>query len=67
MHLYDLPLIFVLVGLALYVVLGGADFGAGIWQLTAGTRPRRRADPRSRPRFDGAGLGGQPRVADLRA
>jgi cytochrome d ubiquinol oxidase subunit II len=37
MHLYLLPLIFVLIGLALYVVLGGADFGAGWWQLTAGT------------------------------
>jgi cytochrome d ubiquinol oxidase subunit II len=36
MHLYSLPLIFVLIGLALYVVLGGADFGAGWWQLTAG-------------------------------
>jgi cytochrome d ubiquinol oxidase subunit II len=35
-HLYDLPIIFVLIGLALYVVLGGADFGAGLWQLTAG-------------------------------
>ncbi len=33
MHLYDIPMIFVLVGLALYVVLGGADFGAGLWQL----------------------------------
>src|ERR1700680_2849251 len=36
MHLYTLPLVFALVGLALYTVLGGADFGAGIWQLTAG-------------------------------
>jgi cytochrome d ubiquinol oxidase subunit II len=36
MHLYALPLIFALVGLVLYVVLGGADFGAGFWQLTAG-------------------------------
>jgi len=36
MHLYEIPLIFVLVGLALYVVLGGADFGAGFWQLLAG-------------------------------
>jgi cytochrome d ubiquinol oxidase subunit II len=35
-HLYDLPLIFALVGLTLYTVLGGADFGAGMWQLTAG-------------------------------
>jgi cytochrome d ubiquinol oxidase subunit II len=36
MHLYAVPLIFILIGLAMYVVLGGADFGAGIWQLTAG-------------------------------
>ena len=35
-HLYDLPLVCVLVGLALYTVLGGADFGAGFWQLAAG-------------------------------
>lgn len=36
MHLYELPMIFALIGLALYGVLGGADFGAGFWQLTAG-------------------------------
>jgi cytochrome bd ubiquinol oxidase subunit II len=36
MHLYEIPLVFALVGLVLYTVLGGADFGAGIWQLTAG-------------------------------
>ena len=36
MHLYALPLIFALVGLAFYAVLAGADFGAGWWQLTAG-------------------------------
>jgi cytochrome bd ubiquinol oxidase subunit II len=36
MHLYEIPLIFVLIGLALYTVLAGADFGAGFWQLTAG-------------------------------
>src|SRR5262249_13241560 len=35
-HVYQLPLIAALVGLALYTVLGGADFGAGFWQLTAG-------------------------------
>jgi cytochrome d ubiquinol oxidase subunit II len=34
--LYVLPLVFALAGLALYCVLGGADFGAGFWQLTAG-------------------------------
>jgi cytochrome bd ubiquinol oxidase subunit II len=35
-HLYDLPLVFALIGLAFYTVLAGADFGAGWWQLTAG-------------------------------
>ena len=34
--LESLPLVFVLIGLALYTVLGGADFGAGFWQLFAG-------------------------------
>ena len=31
------PLAIALVGLVLYTVLGGADFGAGFWQLLAGT------------------------------
>ncbi|MGB6162165.1 MAG: cytochrome d ubiquinol oxidase subunit II [Pseudonocardiaceae bacterium] len=39
MQLTDLPLTFALIGLALYTVLGGADFGAGLWQLTAGAGP----------------------------
>ena len=39
MHLYDIPLIFALIGLVFYAVLGGADFGAGFWQLTAGKGP----------------------------
>jgi cytochrome bd ubiquinol oxidase subunit II len=34
--MYALPLVFALVGLALYGILGGADFGAGFWQLTSG-------------------------------
>src|SRR5205814_31419 len=42
MHLYEVPLAFALIGLALYTVLGGADFGAGFWQLVAGRG--RRAD-----------------------
>jgi cytochrome bd ubiquinol oxidase subunit II len=37
-HLYALPLIFALVGLAFYAVLAGADFGAGFWELAAGRR-----------------------------
>src|SRR5204863_3692710 len=36
LHLYLTPLIFALIGLAFYTVLGGAAFGAGFWQLTAG-------------------------------
>jgi cytochrome bd ubiquinol oxidase subunit II len=39
MHLYVLPMLFILVGLAMYTVLGGADFGAGLWHLTAGKGP----------------------------
>jgi cytochrome bd ubiquinol oxidase subunit II len=35
--LQALPLVFVLAGVALYTVLAGADFGAGFWQLTAGS------------------------------
>src|SRR6266545_4368509 len=33
MQLAEIPLILILVGLAAYAVLGGADFGAGFWQL----------------------------------
>jgi cytochrome d ubiquinol oxidase subunit II len=39
MHLYEVPLVFALIGLAMYAVLAGADFGAGAWQLTAGKGP----------------------------
>jgi cytochrome d ubiquinol oxidase subunit II len=38
--LQALPLVFVLIGLVLYTVLGGADFGAGFWQLFAGPGQR---------------------------
>jgi cytochrome bd ubiquinol oxidase subunit II len=40
MLLEALPLTFVLAGLTLYTVLGGADFGAGFWQLFAGRGER---------------------------
>jgi cytochrome bd ubiquinol oxidase subunit II len=40
MHLYVVPLLLALAGLALYVALGGADFGAGLWQLLAGRGAR---------------------------
>ena len=38
--LQTLPLVFVLGGLVLYVALGGADFGAGIWQMLSGPGER---------------------------
>jgi cytochrome bd ubiquinol oxidase subunit II len=41
MGLAELPLLLALVGLAAYVVLGGADFGAGLWYvLLPGERRR---------------------------
>jgi cytochrome d ubiquinol oxidase subunit II len=41
MGLAELPLLIALVGLAAYVVLGGADFGAGLWyMLLPGERRR---------------------------
>jgi cytochrome bd ubiquinol oxidase subunit II len=33
--LAEIPVLLILLGLAAYVVLGGADFGAGFWELTA--------------------------------
>ena len=43
MSLADVPLCLMLVGLAAYVVLGGADFGAGFWQLWGGEGERSRS------------------------
>jgi cytochrome bd ubiquinol oxidase subunit II len=43
MRLADVPMLLMLVGLVAYVVLGGADFGAGFWQLWGGRRERDRA------------------------
>ena len=48
-----------------YAVFGGADFGAGFWDLTAGG-PERGARPRGGHRtLDRAGVGSQPRLVDL--
>jgi cytochrome d ubiquinol oxidase subunit II len=38
--LSTVPLLLALAGLTLYVVLGGADFGAGLWQLLSGRGER---------------------------
>ena len=40
MSLSTVPLLLALAGLTLYVVLGGADFGAGLWQLLSGRGER---------------------------
>jgi cytochrome d ubiquinol oxidase subunit II len=39
----EVPVVLILVGLAAYAVLGGADFGAGLWQLTGGRTERGRS------------------------
>jgi cytochrome d ubiquinol oxidase subunit II len=41
--LAEVPLLVALVGLIAYVVLAGADFGAGFWQLTPGQGARAQA------------------------
>jgi cytochrome bd-type quinol oxidase subunit 1 len=53
------------VGLTLYVLLGGADFGGGVWDLLAhgSERDRERSLISS---AIGPGLGSEPRLADLR-
>ena len=42
MALADVPAVLILVGIAAYIVLAGADFGAGLWYLLAGPGPRGR-------------------------
>ena len=49
MTLAEVPLVVILVGLVAYAVLAGADFGAGFWQLTPGTRRARAGGPRRTP------------------
>ena len=55
------------VGVTFYAVFGGADFGAGFWTLVAGGERARQAAARADRLGDRPGLGGQPRLADLRA
>jgi cytochrome d ubiquinol oxidase subunit II len=42
MSLAEVPSILIVVGLIAYAVLAGADFGAGFWQLFAGSSPHAR-------------------------
>src|SRR5437763_1412801 len=41
MGLAEAPLVLGLVGIAAYTVLGGADFGAGLWFFLSGRGPHR--------------------------
>jgi cytochrome d ubiquinol oxidase subunit II len=50
MHLYELPMICVMVGLTLYAILGGADFGAGLWQMSTLLAPSRSSASRAQSR-----------------
>jgi cytochrome d ubiquinol oxidase subunit II len=43
MTLAEAPLVLILIGLAAYTVLAGADFGAGFWQLLGGRGEREKA------------------------
>ena len=46
----EIPMAFILAGLAAYTVLAGADFGAGLWTLLAGGGPASRAAVRDHAR-----------------
>ena len=61
----DLVAVVLLLALAAYAVFGGADFGAGFWDLTAGGPERGARPARADRALDRPGLGGQPRLADL--
>jgi Cytochrome bd terminal oxidase subunit II len=46
----DIPIVFILAGIAAYTVLAGADFGAGLWTLLAGPGRAGRAVTRDHAR-----------------
>jgi len=43
MDLAEVPVVLILIGLAAYAVLAGADYGAGLWQLLGGRGEHDRA------------------------
>ena len=53
------------VGVTLYAVFGGADFGAGFWSLIAGSERAGPASAAPDRLGDRPGLGGESRLADL--
>ena len=53
------------IGVTAYALFGGADFGAGFWDLTAGGHGARRAARGGHRPLHRPGLGGEPRLAHL--
>ena len=67
MNLADVVAVVLFFGITAYALFGGADFGAGFWDLIAGGAER---GERPRALIDhsiGPGVGGQPRLVDLLA
>ena len=62
---HDAVAVVLFFGVTAYALFGGADFGAGFWDLIAGGAGPRRAAARADRPLDRPGLGGQPRLADL--
>ena len=54
------------VAITMYAVFGGADFGAGFWDLVAGGLAARGASSRGHRPLHRPGVGGEPRLARLR-
>ena len=63
----DVVALVLVLAIAAYACGGGADYGAGFWDLTAGGDDARRPAAGAGRLRDGAGLGGQQRLAGLRA
>ncbi len=61
----DVVAVVLFFGVTAYAIFGGADFGAGFWDLVAGGAKRGRTAARARRPLDRPGVGGQPRLADL--
>ena len=61
----DVVAVVLFIGVTAYALFGGADFGAGFWDLIAGGAERGAATARADRPLDRPGLGGEPRLADL--
>ena len=62
---HDAVAVVLFFGVTAYAVFGGADFGAGFWDLVAGGAERGERPARGHRPLDRPGVGGEPRLADL--